>query len=75
MVRRGKTVGSIRAVSANFNFFTEIQLLGKIVRLRTKSVPILLKILNGLNKILIKMPSEVRGEGGNNLDIHPKKVR
>ena len=75
MARRGKTFGSIRAVSANFNFFTEIQLLGKIVRLRTKSVPILLKILNGLVKILIKMPLEVRGERGNNLDIHPKKVR
>ena len=64
MARRGKTVGSIRAVSANFNFFTEIQLLGKIVKLKTKSVPILLKIPNGLCKMSAKTPSEVAGEDG-----------
>ena len=54
-----KKVGSIRAVSANFDFFTEIQLQGKIVRLRSKSTSILLKISDGLVKILIKTPSKV----------------
>ena len=67
-----KKVESIRAVLANFDFFMEIQLRGKIVKLRSKSVSILLKIPNGLVKIFTKTPSEVRGEGGNNRDIHPK---
>ena len=45
------------------------------MRLRSKSASILLKILNGPVKILIKTPSKVRGKGGNNRYIHLKKVR
>ena len=51
----------------------EIQLLGLIMRLRTKSVPILLKILNTPEKILTKTPSEVAGEDGIDSDIDFKK--
>ena len=47
----------------------EIQLLGLIMRLRTKSVPILLKIPNSLCKMSAKTPSEVAGGGGVNTDI------
>ena len=43
------------------------------MRLRTKSVPILLKILNAPAKILIKTPSEVAGEDGIDSDIDFKK--
>ena len=56
-----------------FWFFSEIQLQGLIVRLRTKSVPILLKILNAPEKILTKTPSEVAGEDGIDSDIDFKK--
>ena len=69
-----KKVGSIRAVSANFDFFTEIQLQGKIVRLRSKSASILLKIPNGPVKILIKMPSKEGWMEQKNSDINIKKV-
>ena len=70
-----KKVGSIRAVSANFDFFTEIQLQGKIVRLRSKSASILLKIPNGLVKILIKTPSKVGWMEQKISDIDIKKVQ
>ena len=50
-----------------------IQLQGLILRLRTKSVPILLKILNGLVKMFTKTPSEVEGEDGIDSDIDFKK--
>ena len=43
------------------------------MRLRTKSVPILLKILNAPEKILTKTPSEVAGEDGIDSDIDFKK--
>ena len=43
------------------------------MRLRTKSVPILLKILNAPAKILTKTPSEVAGEDGIDSDIDFKK--
>ena len=43
------------------------------MKLRTKSVPILLKIPNGLVKIFIKTPSEVAGEDGIDSDIDFKK--
>ena len=43
------------------------------MRLRTKSVPILLKILNAPEKILTNTPSEVAGEDGGNTDIDFKK--
>ena len=43
------------------------------MRLRTKSVPILLKILNAPAKILTKTPSEVDGEDGIDSDIDFKK--
>ena len=43
------------------------------MRLRTKSVPILLKIPNALAKILTKTPSEVAGEDGIDSDIDFKK--
>jgi hypothetical protein len=43
------------------------------MRLRTKSVPILLKIPNALAKILTKTPSEAAGEDGTDSDIHSKK--
>ena len=43
------------------------------MRLRTKSVPILLKILNAPEKILAKTPSEVAGEDGIDSDIDFKK--
>ena len=45
------------------------------MRLRTKSVPILLKILNAPAKILTKTPSEVAGEDGIEIDIDIKNVR
>ena len=48
-------------------------MLGRIVRLRTKSVPILLKIPNALTKMLTKTPSEVAGEDGIDSDIYFKK--
>ena len=51
----------------------ELQLQGKIVRLRTKSMSILLKIPNGLCKIFTKTPSEVVGADGVNTDIGFKK--
>ena len=51
----------------------EIQLLGLIMRLRTKSVPILLKIPNAPAKILTKTPLEVAGEDGIDSDIDFKK--
>ena len=57
-----------------FWFFTEIQLQGKIVRLRSKSVSILLKILNGLVKMLIKTPSKVGWMEQKISDIDIKKV-
>ena len=69
-----KKVGSIRAVSANFDFFTEIQLQGKIVRLRSKSTSILLKISDSLVKILIKTPSKVGWMEQKISDIDIKKV-
>ena len=75
MARRSKKVGSIRAVLANFDFFMEIQLRGKIVKLRSKSASILLKIPNGLVKIFAKTPSKVGGKGGNNLEKNPTKMR
>ena len=43
------------------------------MRLRTKSVPILLKILNAPEKILTKTPSEVAGEDRIDSDIDFKK--
>ena len=43
------------------------------MRLRTKSVPILLKIPNTPAKILTKTPSEVAGEDGIDSDIDFKK--
>ena len=43
------------------------------MRLRTKSVPILLKILNAPEKILTKTPLEVMGEDGIDSDIDFKK--
>ena len=43
------------------------------MRLRTKSVPILLKIPNALAKILTKTPSEVAGEDEIDSDIDFKK--
>ena len=43
------------------------------MRLRTKSVPILLKIPNAPAKILTKTPSEVAGEDGIDSDIDFKK--
>ena len=43
------------------------------MRLRTKSVPILLKIPNGPFKIFTKTPSEVAGEDGIDTDIDFKK--
>ena len=43
------------------------------MRLRTKSVPILLKIPNAPAKILTKTPSEVVGEDGIDSDIDFKK--
>ena len=43
------------------------------MRLRTKSVPISLKILNAPEKILTKTPSEVAGEDGIDSDIDFKK--
>ena len=64
-----KKVESIRAVLANFDFFMEIQLRGKIVKLRSKSASILLKILNGLVKIFAETPSKVAEE-----DQHIKKI-
>ena len=64
-----KKVESIRAVLANFDFFLEIQLRGKIVKLRSKSASILLKILNGLVKIFAEMPSKMAEE-----DQHIKKI-
>ena len=67
-------VGSIRAVSANFDFFTEIQLQGKIVRLRSKSTYILLKISDSLVKILMKTPSKVGWMEQKISDIDIKKV-
>ena len=45
------------------------------MRLRTKSVPILLKIPNALAKILTKTPSEVAGEDGIDSDIDFKKKK
>ena len=53
----------------------DIQLLGQIVRLRSKSTSILLKILNGLVKISAKTPSEVAGEDGIEIDIDIKNVQ
>ena len=43
------------------------------MRLRTKSVLILLKIPNAPAKILTKTPSEVAGEDGIDFDIDFKK--
>ena len=43
------------------------------MRLRTKSVSILLKIPNGLCKISAKTPSDVAGEDGIDTDIDFKK--
>ena len=43
------------------------------LRLRTKSMSILLKIPNGPCKILAKTPSEVAGEDGIDSDIDFKK--
>ena len=43
------------------------------MRLRTKNVPILLKIPNAPAKILTKTPSEVAGEDGIDSDIDFKK--
>ena len=54
--------------------FHGIQLLGLIVRFFRNSLHFLLKIPNGLVKISAKTPSEVGGEGGNNLDIHHKSA-
>ena len=44
------------------------------MRLRTKSVSILLKILNGVCKISAKTPSEVAGEDGIDSDIDINKM-
>ena len=77
MARKSKNIGSIKAISANFDFSPNpaSRLVGGwIVRVQSDSVRFLLKIPNGLVKILIKTPSKVRGEGGNNRDIHLKKV-
>ena len=43
------------------------------MRLRTKSVPILLKILNAPEKILTKTPSEAAGEDGIDSDVDLKR--
>ena len=51
----------------------ELQLQGKIVRLRTKSMSILSKIPNGLCKISAKTSSKVAGEDGIDSDIDFKK--
>ena len=69
-----KKVESIRAVLANFDFFMEIQLRGKIVKLRSKSTSILLKIPNGLVKIFKKTPSKAGWMEQKNSDIDIKKV-
>ena len=61
------------AVLANFEIFTEIQLLSRIERLRTKSMSISLKISKAPAKILTKTPSEVAGEDGIDSDIDLKK--
>ncbi len=53
-----------RSIFGKFWFFTDIQLLSRIVRLRPKSGSILLKIPNGLENISAKTPSEVAGEDG-----------
>ena len=74
MASGSKKVESIRAVSANFDFFTEIQLQGKIVRLRSKSTSILLKISDSLVKILMKTPSKVGWMEQKISDIDIKKV-
>ena len=61
------------AVLANFEIFTEIQLLSRIERLRTKSMSISLKISKAPAKILTKTLSEVAGEDGIDSDIDLKK--
>ena len=58
---------------ANFDFSKEPQLQGKIVRLRTKSMSILLKIPNSPGKMSAKTPSEVAGEDWIDSDIDFKK--
>ena len=78
MARRSKNIGSIKAISANFDFSPNpaSRLVGGwIVRVKSDSVRFLLKIPNGLVKIFAKTPLKVGGKGGNYLEQIPMKLR